>query len=68
MTYEGGVNSYGTIFKITPSGTETMLWSFGAGSDGNEPYGDLTFGPDGTLYGLTYEGGANGAGAVIEYN
>jgi uncharacterized repeat protein (TIGR03803 family) len=68
MTYEGGVNSYGTIFQVTPSGTETMLWSFGAGSDGNEPYGDLTFGPDGTLYGLTYEGGANGAGAVIEFN
>jgi uncharacterized repeat protein (TIGR03803 family) len=68
MTYEGGVNNYGTIFQITPSGTETVLWSFGSGSDGFEPYGDLTFGPDGTLYGLTYEGGANGAGAVIEFN
>ena len=68
MTYEGGANNEGTIFQVTPSGTETVLWSLGAGSDGNEPYGSLTFGPDGTLYGLTYEGGANGGGAVIQFN
>jgi uncharacterized repeat protein (TIGR03803 family) len=69
MTYEGGANDKGIIFEITPSGsTETTVWSFGAGSDGKLPYGDLTFGPDGTLYGLTYEGGANGEGAVIEFD
>jgi uncharacterized repeat protein (TIGR03803 family) len=68
MTYEGGANSAGTIVEITPSGTETVLWSFGAGSDGTYPLGNLIFGPDGALYGLTYEGGADSDGAVIQFN
>jgi uncharacterized repeat protein (TIGR03803 family) len=68
MTYGGGAHNEGTIFEITPSGTETVVWSLGAGSDGTEPYNSLTVGPDGTLYGLTDEGGANGEGAVIQLN
>jgi uncharacterized repeat protein (TIGR03803 family) len=68
MTQSGGASGAGTIFQITPSGTETLLWSFGSGSDGSQPYGDLTLGPDGTLYGETSSGGTNGKGAVIEFN
>jgi uncharacterized repeat protein (TIGR03803 family) len=68
MTESGGANGFGAIVEITPSGTETVLWSFGAGTDGKYPYGDLTLGRDGTLYGLTSSGGANGEGAVIKFN
>jgi len=68
MTSTGGANGTGTIFQITPTGTETLLWSFGTGPDGNSPYGDLIFGPDGALYGVTNAGGTYGDGAVIKYN
>lgn len=68
MAYEGGANGAGNIFQITRSGTETVLWSFGTGTDGSYPCGDLTFGPDGTLYGLIYDGGTNNDGAVIQFN
>jgi uncharacterized repeat protein (TIGR03803 family) len=65
-TYAGGVYGYGTIFKITPAGAETVLWSFGNGSDGSYPYGNLIFGNDGNFYGMTDEGGVNGKGAIFK--
>jgi uncharacterized repeat protein (TIGR03803 family) len=64
-TSEGGtcssfVGGCGTVFSLTPSGTETVLYSFkGSGSgDGNLPTMSLVD-VKGTLYGTTYEGGAN---------
>src|SRR3989442_9196271 len=27
-TSSGGANGYGTVFKVTPTGTETLLYSF----------------------------------------
>jgi uncharacterized repeat protein (TIGR03803 family) len=54
----------GTIFKLTPSGHFTLLYSFcggyGCGSyppDGADPRGRLALGPDGNLYGTTQQGG-----------
>jgi uncharacterized repeat protein (TIGR03803 family) len=67
MTYQGGANGEGTIVQITPNSTETVVWSFGAGSDASYPCGNVTFGSDGTLYGLIYYGGTNNRGAVIEF-
>jgi uncharacterized repeat protein (TIGR03803 family) len=60
-TSMGGVNSdYGTVFKITPSGTLTTLFTFTPnGPDGNIPDGMLVQGPDGNFYGTTVGGGAN---------
>lgn len=56
----GGSNAYGTVFKITPDGTETVLWSFGASStDGVTPNGGLIQASDGNLYGMTALGGAS---------
>jgi uncharacterized repeat protein (TIGR03803 family) len=68
-TYFGGGSSNcadgcGTVFKITPSGTLTTLYSF-AGSDGKNPYGGLVQGSDGNFYGTTTGGGANDAGTVF---
>src|ERR1700684_3845211 len=48
-TTSGGQSGYGTVFKVTPSGTETVLHSFtGSNSDGTTPYNaTLTFDPAG---------------------
>lgn len=64
-TYAGGLNGAGTVFKITPNGQETVLWNFGAGNDGRNPFGNLFFGQDGSLYGTASAGGAQGFGAVF---
>ncbi len=64
-TVYGGASDDGTVFSITPSGTETVLYGFKAGSgDGERPYAGL-IDVNGTLYGTTHLGGANGDGAVF---
>ena len=63
-TYGGGANGNGTVFRITPSGTLTTLWSFTYDSDGELPSA-LVQGSDGNFYGTTYDGGANGNGTVF---
>lgn len=69
-TTNGGANSFGrwnsngTIFKITPSGTLTTLYSFCAEAncaDGQYPYAGLVQGTDGNFYGTTSQGGASTA-------
>ena len=56
----------GTIFKISPQGQFTLLHTFVAGGtspfyqNGANPWGGLVEGPDGYLYGTTYNGGAGG--------
>jgi len=65
-TYNGGASNYGTVFSITTSGTETVLYSFKGGSgDGESPLAGL-INVKGTLYGTTLEGGASrGYGTVF---
>jgi uncharacterized repeat protein (TIGR03803 family) len=66
-TYYGGTNSVGTVFKLSPNGTENVLHSFAAnGSDGTHPYAGLVMDTMGSLYGTTYSGGANGYGTVFK--
>jgi uncharacterized repeat protein (TIGR03803 family) len=64
-TAYGGTNNNGTIFRITPSGTVTPLYSFTGGNDGSRPVGPLTFGNDGNLYGTTSLNGADDAGTFF---
>jgi uncharacterized repeat protein (TIGR03803 family) len=59
-----GLSGCGTVFKLTPAGTLTVLHSFcggnGCGSltvDGAEPTGRMVFGNNGDLYGTTQVGG-----------
>ncbi len=75
-TSAGGANGAGTIFKITPRGTLTVLYSFcsEAGcTDGANPYGGLIQATDGNFYGTTEGGGANtgcfygGCGTVFRF-
>ena len=55
-----GGHGYGTIFKLWQVGGGwriTPLYTFQGGYDGSCPHGRVIFGPDGSLYGTTYEGG-----------
>jgi uncharacterized repeat protein (TIGR03803 family) len=61
-TYVGGPgcpgNGCGTVYKVTPSGTETVLYSFTGGADGSLPYSvNLVIDTAGNLYGTTLGGG-----------
>ncbi|HSY13546.1 MAG TPA: choice-of-anchor tandem repeat GloVer-containing protein [Verrucomicrobiae bacterium] len=64
----GGGNCWigcGTIFRITPGGTFTTLYTF-SGSDGSNPYAGLLLGTDGNLYGVTSSGGTQqGYGGTV---
>jgi uncharacterized repeat protein (TIGR03803 family) len=69
-TYQGGASGYGTVFKITPAGTLTTLYSFCSQAmctDGIGPEAGLIQGTDGNFYGTTaYGGGANGDGTAFK--
>jgi uncharacterized repeat protein (TIGR03803 family) len=54
----------GTVFNVKLSGVETVLYSFQGGLDGATPLAGLTI-VNGTLYGTTEQGGANGVGTVF---
>ena len=63
----GGVRNLGTIFKLDPAGSVTILYSFGTGpDDGYYPTGGLIRDAAGNLYGTTNAGGNNGGGSVFE--
>ena len=55
----------GVIFKMTATGAVTVLHSF-AGSDGAVGRWDLLQAKDGNFYGVTLNGGANGAGVIYK--
>ena len=67
-TTSGGAYGQGTVFKLTPSGTLTTLYSFCqqiACADGSDPYGGLVQGTSGLLYGTTALGGEQALGSVF---
>jgi uncharacterized repeat protein (TIGR03803 family) len=61
----GGAISQGTFYKVTPSGTYTMLYTFD-GTHGSNPVGQLVQGSDGNFYGTTELGGTNSNGVVYK--
>ena len=63
-TQSGGTYTFGTVFKITPTGTLTVLHSFN-GYDGANPYGSLMLAANGDFYGSADVGGAYGAGTIF---
>ncbi|HEV3060532.1 MAG TPA: choice-of-anchor tandem repeat GloVer-containing protein [Vicinamibacterales bacterium] len=65
-TYYGGASNYGTVFRMTPAGTITVLHAFaGAPTDGAFPLAALCQAADGNFYGTTYDGGASNYGTVF---
>ena len=71
-TSQGGANGNGTVFKLaapkTKGGTwtESVVYSFGTGTDGATPVGGVSFDSAGNLYGTTSAGGAYGFGTVFQ--
>jgi len=64
-----GTSGGGTVFKITPAGTLTTLYSFctqSACSDGEYPIGGLVRTSNGDFYGTTSTGGGSGGGTVFK--
>jgi uncharacterized repeat protein (TIGR03803 family) len=64
-TSNGGINSNGTVFKITSEGKLTTLHSFSYFVDGAYPSAGLVQGTDGNFYGTTSTGGANTDGTIF---
>ena len=66
-------NGCGTVFKIDPTGTETVLYRFQGKTDGGLPYSTLIMDTAGNFYGTTLEGGdlscglgSSGCGTVFK--
>ena len=58
----------GTVFELTESGTQIVLYRFTGGNDGANPAAGLIRDPAGTLYGTAQFGGAlpcSGFGAAL---
>lgn len=65
----GGVNGFGTVYKISQQEGRwhfTTLYAFKDQPDGALPYGGLVFDREGNLYGTTYYAGANDLGTVYK--
>ncbi|MGB8909897.1 MAG: choice-of-anchor tandem repeat GloVer-containing protein [Candidatus Cybelea sp.] len=62
-TQSGGKRNEGTVFAVTTSGSEHVIFSFG-GKTGSDPRANLTS-VNGVLYGTAYNGGATGNGTVF---
>jgi uncharacterized repeat protein (TIGR03803 family) len=68
-TYNGGLNGFGTVFKLAANGTESTFYNFaGNGGDGISPAPGLMLGADGMLYGTTASGGSNNLGTIFKLN
>lgn len=72
VTAQGGSYGNGTVFKVTKTGTKTVLYSFTGGADGNQPDAGVVFDKQGNLFGTTAYGGIansrcpDGCGVVFE--
>ena len=66
-TVSGGTTDNGTVFRISPSGSYTNLYSFGSTpGDGTKPRAGLVQGSDGDFYGTTLSGGTTDNGTVFK--
>jgi len=54
-TLNGGKDSAGTVFKVTPAGTLTLVYSFANGKDDSAPIYSVLQGQDGNMYGVSEE-------------
>ena len=66
-TANGGTAGLGTVFKLSKTAKEAVLYSFAGGTtDGCYPYGGLLRDSAGNLYGTTEVCGASGVGTVFK--
>lgn len=61
----GGPSTYGVVFKVDGSGTESVLYSFTGSADGGHPFAGLLRDNKGNFYGTSVDGGALSNGVVF---
>ncbi len=68
-TFSGGSHNLGAVFQVTPTGSETVVYSFSGGADGSHPIAGLVRdAKTGNLYGTTVYGGTTNNGTVFVLN
>lgn len=65
-TKAGGAFGNGTVFEVSASGIETVLYSFTGGADGSQPESGVLEDAAGNFYGTTVYGGASSFGTVYK--
>jgi uncharacterized repeat protein (TIGR03803 family) len=68
-TFLGGAYNNGTVFKISPTGVESILYNFCSETnctDGSSPEAAVVQGANGNFYGTTIQGGSIGVGTIFE--
>ena len=66
ITYEGGAGAKGTVWKLKPDGTQSVLHSFATkDGDGYHPNNGLTLDKNGNIYGTTLHGGPDEIGTIF---
>ena len=69
VTQTGGKANDGTVFELSKSGstwTESTLYSFQGGTDGDQPLAQPTLDQAGNIYGTTYGGGGDTTSCLAE--
>jgi uncharacterized repeat protein (TIGR03803 family) len=64
-TFEGGTDGFGTVFKLSKGGNETLLLSFNDSPGGGFPSQSLIRDAAGNFYGVALEG-AGGSGVIFK--
>ena len=67
-TVAGGIQGFGTIFRMLPDGSAYAVVHSIAGSEGTGPIASLVEGSDGVLYGTATDDGLHGSGTVFAIN
>ena len=65
-TLYGGAANAGVVYKLDPSGQQTVLYSFTGGADGRSPSSGVIRDDAGNLYGTTWYGGTANAGVLYK--
>ena len=65
-TSSGGTSFAGTIFQVTASGVEKVIYNFTGQADGGNPATGLLRDSSGNLYGTTENGGSSGVGTIFK--
>jgi uncharacterized repeat protein (TIGR03803 family) len=67
VTAIGGANNTGVLYRWNPTSGFKTIHSFGSGTAGASPSGQLLLANDGNVYGVTKAGGSCGLGTVYKY-
>ncbi|HEX5324955.1 MAG TPA: choice-of-anchor tandem repeat GloVer-containing protein [Capsulimonadaceae bacterium] len=65
--FTGGKFGYGVIYKVTPSGSVSVVHAFTGGNDGAYPRGALVEVKPGVMYGVASMGGAFSFGNIFKF-